>query len=69
MQDVLKNLNAAQREAVTTTEGLIRVVAGAGSGKTRALAHRFAYLVNEAGILPGNILCVTFTNNPPAYRR
>ena len=40
----------------------IRVIAGAGSGKTRALARRFAYLVNEIGILPGNILCVTFTN-------
>lgn len=60
--DILCGLNKAQTEAVTSTEGFIRVIAGAGSGKTRALTRRFAYLVNEVGILPGNILCVTFTN-------
>lgn len=62
MENILQGLNASQLEAVTSTEGFIRVIAGAGSGKTRALAQRFAYLVNEIGILPGNILCVTFTN-------
>ncbi|MCQ2405873.1 MAG: UvrD-helicase domain-containing protein [Oscillospiraceae bacterium] len=60
--DALSGLNEAQREAVTTTEGYVRVVAGAGSGKTRALSRRFAYLVNDMGCLPGNILCVTFSN-------
>ena len=60
--ELLQTLNDAQRQAVTATEGFIRVVAGAGTGKTRALSRRFAYLVEEVGILPGNILCVTFTN-------
>lgn len=61
-ENYLSGLNPEQLEAVTSTEGYIRVIAGAGSGKTRALAYRYAYLVNEIGILPENILCVTFTN-------
>ena len=59
---VLSGLNEQQKKAVIATEGYVRVIAGAGSGKTRALAHRFAYLVNEKGISPRNIMCVTFTN-------
>ncbi len=55
-------LNNRQKEAVEATEGRVRVVAGAGSGKTRVLAHRYAFIVNEIGISPGNILCLTFTN-------
>lgn len=55
-------LNNEQIEAVTTTEGYIRVIAGAGSGKTRALTNRYVYLVKKLGISTSNILCVTFTN-------
>lgn len=59
---ILNELNEEQIQAVSSTEGYIRVIAGAGSGKTKALTHRFAYLVNELGISTSNILCVTFTN-------
>lgn len=61
-EEMEQALNREQLAAVTSTEGIVRVIAGAGSGKTRALTHRFAFLVNELGILPENILCVTFTN-------
>jgi len=62
MVDILDKLNSKQKEAVLATEGRVRVTAGAGSGKTLVLTHRYAYLVNELGISPSNILCVTFTN-------
>ncbi|MBR6514505.1 MAG: UvrD-helicase domain-containing protein [Clostridia bacterium] len=58
----MSGLNDKQREAVLATEGYLRVIAGAGSGKTKLLVSRYAYLVNEYGIDTANILCVTFTN-------
>lgn len=60
--DYLSALNEKQLEAVTATEGYLRVIAGAGSGKTKLLVSRYAYLVKEYGINSANILCVTFTN-------
>ena len=66
MMDYLKELNREQYEAATTTEGFIRVVAGAGSGKTKTLTARYMYLVQMLGISTANILCVTFTNKAAA---
>ncbi len=62
MENLLENLNERQREAVLETEGYVRVIAGAGSGKTKLLVSRYAYLVQDYGIDSSNILCVTFTN-------
>ena len=62
MQEILEGLNEKQYEAVVNTQGPCLVIAGAGSGKTKVLTHKIAYLIQEKGAKPWDIIAITFTN-------